>query len=119
MADSLPTEAADFKDVAGIQVDPETSQKIRNHNDGILKLESSDKKHKLWFRIIVAPILIALLIFQNGCVFYFVFLAYRHGMLEQASAVLSVICTATLVETAAIVHTMVKWVFSDVDYKLR
>ncbi|MEO5927100.1 MAG: hypothetical protein ABIO72_00330 [Patescibacteria group bacterium] len=118
MDDYLPGEAADFKQVEtiGDGIDPALKG---NHNTTILKLEIADKRDKLWSRRIFAPILVWLLLVQNLLVYYFIFAAYSDGKLGEAATVLSIICTATLVETAAIVHTMVKWVFTDMEYKIR
>lgn len=121
MTSDIPAEAAHFKDVSSDHLSRTDSNPsgYNSHNGEILKMEIRDKKHKLWFRIIVSPVLIALLLVQNYLICVFVFHAYHDGRLEQLGTILSIVCTATLAETAAIVHTMVKWVFSDMEYKLR
>lgn len=116
MSDQVPLEVAGFTPLGQDGLGPEYKGW---HNTQILELEIRDKKQKLTARPWIGFALSGLLILQNYAVFGMAFVAYSQGKIEEMAPVMSVICTATLFETAAIVHTMIKWIFSDMEYKTR
>jgi hypothetical protein len=116
VSSQIPAEVAGFKDVSASD---SLGSYLSGHNQTILDLEVKDKKQKLCARKIVGTILILLLIGQNVAIAWFVYAAYVNGNIESLATVISVVCTSTLAETAAIVHTMVRWIFSDVEYKIK
>ncbi len=116
MSEHVPSEVSDFKVVPEGGLKPE----IRDgHNATILELEINDKQQKLKARKWIGGFLVVLLIAQNIALFFFVKAAYQNGDLSSLATVISVISTATLVETAAIVHTMVRWIFSEMQFTIR
>lgn len=116
MSDQVPEEVVGFTSIPLDGLNPN----IRSyHNQTILNLEVKDKQWKLGARPKLGIGLSILLLVQNALVFWFIFSAYNDARLEEAAIVISIICTATLVETAAIVQIMVRWIFSDMEYKVR
>lgn len=109
--DTIPKEVRDFKDT----FDP---QQTISFNKQLLQIEVNDKKQKVGMRFWIAVALGALLICQNIAVFVFVYIAFFYGTLQNFATVISIICSATLMETATIVYTMVKWIFSDIKHEL-
>ncbi|KAA0206877.1 hypothetical protein EDM68_00940 [Candidatus Uhrbacteria bacterium] len=116
MADQVPAEVSGFKPISPDGLDP----KIKGAYNGIiLDLEIKDKRQKLMARPMIGASLVTLLLVQNILVYYLLFIAYGEDNMKDLSPVLSIVCTATLIETAAIVHTIVKWIFSDMEYTIR
>ena len=115
MADQVPAEVSGFQEVPEGTLGADEAK--NKHTGDLFRIEIADKKQKLWSRPIIGILLSALLAWQNWQVFGFLYITYRDGRLEQLAPVFSVLCTATLIETAAIVHTMVKWIFSEMEYK--
>ena len=76
-----------------------------------------DARLKYWARIIGGSFLCLLLLVQNVLVVLFIWAAYNANRLSELTIIFSVIIPATLAESAAIVHTAVKWIFADTDYK--
>ncbi|MDD5437739.1 MAG: hypothetical protein PHC70_01195 [Patescibacteria group bacterium] len=113
---NIPEEVEGFTDVPDNGLDP---CDIKLYNQSILTLEVSDKKQKLIARWVVAGTLMFLLLVQNSFIGYFLHSAYRDNRLSEFATVISIICTATLAETYGIIHTMVRWIFSDMEYKIR
>lgn len=116
MSDSVPSEVGAFEAISEGGLNPDFRG---NHNETILSLEVTDKKFKLRARLAFGIGLSVLLFAQNGALGLFLWNAYHEARIPEIATVFSVICTATLVETAAIVHTMVKWIFSDNEYRVR
>ncbi len=111
---ALPPEIKDFEKIGadGLSVDH------RGYiNSKILGIEVRDKEQRVKARPLVGIWLAALLTLQNSFLIIFVWKVTKLNNPEDFSVILSIICPATLVETAAFVHTMVKWIFSDVEYK--
>jgi uncharacterized membrane protein YhdT len=111
---ALPTETRTF---ANIGKDGLSSDVRGLYNSTILEIEIRDKGQRVKARPCIGIGLSALLVLQNAFLVWFIIASYQTGRLEGLAPVISVVCPATLLETAAIVHTMVKWIFSDVEYK--
>ncbi len=101
-----------------------TGRKKAWSGDGVVKeaeteislaeLRKKDIKQRLKWRPWVAFPLLGLLFIQNGYLPYV--LAHAQAW-HLGDVAIGSIVAATLVETAAIVHTIVKFLFSDIDYK--
>ena len=76
-----------------------------------------DAKLKYRARIFGGIFLAFILLFQNIFVFTMVWIAYRGSRLPELTTLFAVLIPATLAESAAIVHTAVKWIFKETDYK--
>jgi len=83
----------------------------------LLKLKVKDHTWRIEARDKYAQIFVGLLIAQNIAVFFLVYLAYALEDLKEVGTVLSVLVTATLIETGYIIKIIVQWIFSDIDYK--
>ena len=75
----------------------------------------ADAKLKFWARIVGGIFLCLLLLAQNIFVAVMIAAAYKAARLQELSLIFSIIIPATLAESAAIVHTAVKWIFKETD----
>lgn len=86
----------------------------------VLDLESlqlNDINNRIRNREKLKDFLIKLLIGQNIAVFGLVLLALLTDQMNSLQLVFSVLIGATLAETSSMVFFMVKWLFSDIEYK--
>lgn len=111
-APRLPKEVASFKE-AKLKPKDEREQLFT----ALQKVRLHDAKLKFWARIVIGFLLSGLLLWQNVQVFSLVWGSFASGHLPELTTILSIIVPATLAETAAVVHTMVKWIFKDTDYE--
>jgi len=82
-----------------------------------------DTESKIGFRKFFAVLFTLLLLVQNIFVYWIVYKSFFFTIeglkIEDVQVLLSVLVTGTIGQTVSIIWLMVKWVFSDIDYKNR
>jgi len=97
----------------------ETRQKIFQTDGNKLDLEIIEIKSKISLRRSYATIFTGILMAQNVAVYGLVYRAYFDGSLDALQGILATLIAGTLAETYFAVRTIFKWMYQDIDYKLR
>jgi hypothetical protein len=80
-------------------------------------LRLRDMSFRYWARYFVGIALMILLFVQYLVIYAFAATAFDQFRIEEVTVLLSIVIPGVLAETAAIVHTMVKWIFGETDYR--
>lgn len=88
----------------------------REQKKVLLSLRNGDFGDRIALRKRVSYILLALLILQNVAVFTLVFIALFTNRLSDLQLVLSVLTTATLLETGYAIRNIVEFLFKEIPY---
>lgn len=82
------------------------------------KIEKRDFKSRIYFRSMLIYFTCGLLIVQNVATYYLVFKAFIEDNLSDLSLIISVLATATLIETGFLMKAIYKLIFKEINYNL-
>lgn len=117
MANPTAKSLGGFKEKDQDDWEKEGMRSESKHFSKLQEQRERDNEWKIKNRPIVGWTLLGLFLGQNFLVFLLIFIAYFQSKLGGLEVILGVIMTGTLAETAFGVKTIIKWMFSDIDYK--
>jgi len=114
----LPQEITSFEETSPTEWSEKYIQSIDRINLEILFAQLDDIGWRIKRRGIYGALLMLLLFLQNATVFILVYLSFSKGNLQDLQLILGTLVAGTLIETAYTVNIIIRWLFSDIVYKL-